>query len=93
MSSTALAPRSSELTAGQLPRFTALAMLVVAAAVMLLILLHSYLILGGEETRPAAMAMSSGWLLFWCVWFAAVTLAPAGLYRAAQSGGAAEAFA
>lgn len=33
MSSTALAPRSSELTAGQLPRFTALAMLVVAAAV------------------------------------------------------------
>lgn len=67
--------------------------IVVAAAVMLLILLHSYLILGGEETRPAAMAMSSGWLLFWCVWFAAVTLAPAGLYRAAQSGGAAEAFA
>lgn len=67
--------------------------LVVAAAVMLLILLHSYLILGGEETRPAAMAMSSGWLLFWCVWFAAVTLVPAGLYRAAQSGGAAEAFA
>ena len=67
--------------------------IVVAAAVMLLILLHSYLILGGEETRPAAMAMSSGWLLFWCIWFAAVTLAPAGLYRAAQSGGAAEAFA
>lgn len=67
--------------------------IVVAAAIMLLILLHSYLILGGEETRPAAMAMSSGWLLFWCAWFAAVTLVPAGLYRAAQSGGAAEAFA
>ena len=67
--------------------------IVVAAAIMLLILLHSYLILGGEETRPAAMAMSSGWLLFWCAWFAAVTLVPAGLYRAAQSGGAVEAFA
>ncbi len=67
--------------------------IVVAAAVTLLILLHSYLILGGEEMRPAAMAMSSGWLLFWCAWFAAVTLIPAGLYRASQSGGGAEAFA
>jgi MFS family permease len=67
--------------------------IVVAAAVMLLILLHSYLILGGEETRPAAMAMSSGWLLFWCAWFAVVTLVPAGLYHATRSGGAAEAFA
>ncbi|MBO9697154.1 MAG: glycerophosphoryl diester phosphodiesterase membrane domain-containing protein [Sphingopyxis sp.] len=67
--------------------------IVVAAAVALLFLLHGYLILGGEEMRPAAMAMSAGWLLFWGLCFAAVTLVPAGLYRASQPGGSAEAFA
>lgn len=67
--------------------------IIVAVAVTLLFLLHGYLILGGGELRPAAMAMSLGWLLFWAVYFAAVTLVPAGLYRASQSGGSAEAFA
>ena len=33
MSATTLTPRTSELTAGQLPRFTAIAMLVVAVAI------------------------------------------------------------
>lgn len=67
--------------------------IVAAAAIALLVILHSYLILGGETLRPAAMAMSSGWLLFWTAYFAAITLVPAGLYRASQSGGSAEAFA
>lgn len=58
--------------------------IVAAAAIALLFFLHSYLILGGEETRSAAMAMSSGWLIFWCAYFAIVTLVPAGLYRASQ---------
>ena len=65
----------------------------VAAAVMLLFFVHSYLILGGAEMRPAAMAMSAGWLLCWAACFAAVTLVPAGLYRASRSGAPAEAFA
>ena len=67
--------------------------IVAAAAIGLLFFLHSYLILGGEEMRSAAMAMSSGWLLFWCAYFAIVTLVPAGLYRASRAGTPAATFA
>ena len=64
-----------------------------AAAIGSLFILHGYLILGGEATQMAAMAMSAGWLLFWAAYFAAVTLVPAGLYRAARTPVPAETFA
>lgn len=67
--------------------------ILVALLIGLLAGLHGILIVGGEATRIAAMAMSSVWLIFWCVYFAITTLIPAGLYRVSEAGSPATTFA
>lgn len=67
--------------------------IIAGALIALLFVLHGFLIIGGEATRMAAMAMSSVWLVFWCAYFAIAVLVPAGFYRASQFGGSAETFA
>ncbi|MGQ2974296.1 MAG: hypothetical protein ACT6QT_01235 [Sphingopyxis sp.] len=67
--------------------------IVVALLIGLLFVSHSYLIVGGETMRIAAMAMSSVWLIFWCGYFAVATLVPAGFYRASKAGTPAATFA
>lgn len=67
--------------------------IVAGAMIALLFAVHGFLIMGGEETRMAAMAMSSVWLAFWCAYFALAVLIPAGFYRASRGKGSVEAFA